>query len=123
MIIGIGIDLVDISRFGRQLERTPELGSRVSWLTQLDEKPSDLARNFAVLEALYKALPQDQKKYIWDFRLVKDSNGKPKIEHKHQIQIEDTFLEYHVSITHESSNVIAVVIIEKNVIRTCCCKA
>ena len=62
MIVGIGIDLVDIERFRRSLERTPSMRSRLFTEVELayvapkaDPVPS-LAARFAAREATMKAL-------------------------------------------------------------------
>lgn len=122
MIIGIGIDLVDITRLTAQLKRTPELGRRLSGLSKTVEKPSDLARNFAILEALYKALPKDQKKELINFKLSKDSTGKPRIHHEGINQKGESAFLYHVSITHERDIVVALVVIEKKASHCCSCR-
>ena len=61
-VIGIGVDLVDIERFRRSLERTPSMRSRLFTEVelayvepQLDPVPS-LAARFAAREAVMKAL-------------------------------------------------------------------
>ena len=62
MIVGIGIDLVDIERFRRSLERTPSMRERLFTDVELayvapkaDPVPS-LAARFAAREAVMKAL-------------------------------------------------------------------
>jgi len=61
-VIGIGIDVVDIERFRRSLERTPSMTQRLFTATELayvapkvDPVPS-LAARFAAREAVMKAL-------------------------------------------------------------------
>ena len=61
-MIGIGIDLVDIERFRRSLERTPSMRTRLFTAIELayvapkvDPVPS-LAARFAAREAVMKAL-------------------------------------------------------------------
>lgn len=60
-IVGIGVDVVDVERFGRALERTPKLRWRLfddSELVRDGEMRSveSLAARFAAKEALIKAL-------------------------------------------------------------------
>ncbi len=62
MVIGVGIDLVDIERFRRSLERTPTIRERLFTAVELgyvapkaDPVPS-LAARFAAREAVMKAL-------------------------------------------------------------------
>ena len=61
-VVGIGIDLVDIGRFRRSLERTPSMRTRLFTdvelayvAPQIDPVPS-LATRFAAHEAVMKAL-------------------------------------------------------------------
>lgn len=62
MIIGIGIDLVDIDRFRRSLERTPTMRTRLFTPAELDyvapqnDQAPSLAARFAAREAVMKSL-------------------------------------------------------------------
>ena len=59
---GIGIDLVDIERFRRSLERTPSMRTRLFTTVELDyvaskaDQVPSLAARFAAREAVMKAL-------------------------------------------------------------------
>ena len=56
MIVGIGVDTVDIDRFVRKLERTPALLERLFTETERGLPTRSLAARFAAKEALIKAL-------------------------------------------------------------------
>lgn len=56
MIIGVGIDVVDIARFGATLERTPALRERLFTPDERDLPLQSLAARFAAKEAVAKAL-------------------------------------------------------------------
>ncbi len=56
MIIGTGIDLVDIPRFERTLERTPRLLERLFAPAERALRLPALAARYAAKEALIKAL-------------------------------------------------------------------
>ena len=56
MIIGIGIDVVDIARFTRTIERTPRLVDKLFHERERDMPINSLAARFAAKEALAKAL-------------------------------------------------------------------
>ncbi len=56
MIIGVGIDVVDIERFGQTLDRTPALRERLFTPAEASRPPASLAARFAAKEALAKAL-------------------------------------------------------------------
>ena len=61
MIVGIGVDIVDLARFERALERTPKLRWRLFTDAELlrggePREVASLAARFAAKEALIKAL-------------------------------------------------------------------
>ena len=56
MIVGLGVDLVDIARFERTLERTPRLLERLFSPAEQTRSPRSLAARYAAKEALIKAL-------------------------------------------------------------------
>ena len=62
MIVGIGIDLVDIDRFRRSLERTPSMRQRLfteaelAYVAPQIDDAASLAARFAAREAVMKAL-------------------------------------------------------------------
>ena len=55
MILGVGVDIVDIARFTRALERTPKLGERLFTDAERELPANSLAGRFAAKEALIKA--------------------------------------------------------------------
>ncbi|MFN8044540.1 MAG: holo-ACP synthase [Dermatophilaceae bacterium] len=55
-IIGVGIDVVDIDRFGQTLERTPRLRERLFTPAERELPLQSLAARFAAKEAAAKAL-------------------------------------------------------------------
>lgn len=56
MIVGIGVDLVDIPRFERTIERTPKLLERLFTAHERELPLRSLAARYAAKEALIKAL-------------------------------------------------------------------
>ena len=56
MIVGVGIDVVDIARFGVTLDRTPALRARLFTAAEPTRPLASLAARFAAKEALAKAL-------------------------------------------------------------------
>jgi len=56
VIIGVGIDVVDVARFGRSLVRTPGLARRVFTPAERALSVASMAARFAAKEALAKAL-------------------------------------------------------------------
>lgn len=59
MIVGVGIDVVDIARFERALTRTRGLSARLFTERERGLPPRSLAARFAAKEALAKALGHD----------------------------------------------------------------
>ncbi len=58
-VAGLGIDLVDVDRFARVLERRPALAGRLfstNEVTDAQSRPERLAARFAVKEAVMKVL-------------------------------------------------------------------
>ena len=56
MIVGVGIDVVDIARFAVTFERTPAISPRLFTEQELSRPLASLAARFAAKEALAKAL-------------------------------------------------------------------
>ncbi|UUZ44117.1 holo-ACP synthase [Janibacter limosus] len=56
MIVGVGIDVVDIARLGERLDRTPALRDRVFTQSERGLPLHSLAARFAAKEAVGKAL-------------------------------------------------------------------
>jgi phosphopantetheine--protein transferase-like protein len=51
MILGVGVDIVDIARFTRALERTPKLGERLFTDAERELPATSLGGRFAAKEA------------------------------------------------------------------------
>lgn len=56
MIIGIGVDVVDVSRFAATIDRVPRLVERLFAPQERDMPVQSLAARFAAKEAIAKAL-------------------------------------------------------------------
>ena len=72
MIVGIGIDVVDVERFGQTLERTPALRDRLFTPAEAALPLASLAARFAAKEALAKALGAPAGLQWHDCEIVKD---------------------------------------------------
>jgi holo-[acyl-carrier protein] synthase len=77
VIVGIGIDVVDIERFRETLERTPGLRERLFTTSERALPPASLAARFAAKEALAKALGAPAGLHWHDCEIVKDAEGRP----------------------------------------------
>ena len=83
MIIGIGVDVVDLARFERALDRTPKLKSRLfadAELSTPDRVLSlrSLAGRFAAKEALIKALGDSTGIHWHDMQVVSGNDRNPR---------------------------------------------
>ena len=122
MIVGIGVDLVDIARFERGLLRTPTLQSRLFAESEQmkDGKPMplrSLAGRFAAKEALIKALG-DSTGVTWhDMRVVSDALGNPGFDLRDATQAiaeSKGITAIHLSMSHDAGVAIAYVIAESS---------
>lgn len=85
MIVGIGVDVVDLQRFERSLDRTPALAARLFGPDELvlrDGSPRgrhSLAARFAAKEALIKSLGGSTGVRWTDVVVVSDEQGAPSL--------------------------------------------
>jgi holo-[acyl-carrier protein] synthase len=85
VIVGIGVDVVDLARFERALDRTPKLKSRLFAEVELSTKDRvlslrSLAGRFAAKEALIKALGDSTGIHWHDMRVVSGDDRNPHFE-------------------------------------------
>jgi holo-[acyl-carrier protein] synthase len=117
MILGIGVDVVDIARFGRQLERTPTLRERLFAPAERELALSSLAARFAAKEALIKAVG-DSTGFTWQFMtVVSDGYGKPSFELSGTVA--DRIAAFgatrtHLSLSHDAGIASAFVVLESD---------
>ena len=117
-IIGVGIDVVDIDRFGQTLERTPRLRERLFTPAERELPLQSLAARFAAKEALVKALGTGFSQGIWlsDILIRKGVDGEP-IAILSGVALERFQSlgggSIHVSISHDRHSALAVVILER----------
>ena len=77
MIVGIGVDLVDIARFERTIERTPRLLERLFSEAERLLKPHSLAARYAAKEALIKALGGSDGVHWTEIEITPEPSGRP----------------------------------------------
>ncbi len=77
MIIGIGVDLVDIPRFERSMGRTPRLMERLFSPAERALKPHSLAARYAAKEALIKALGGSDGLHWTEIEIASEPSGRP----------------------------------------------
>ena len=121
MIVGVGIDVVPVSRFAEALLRTPRLARRLFTPAELstgsggERTAESLAARFAAKEALAKALgaPGD---LLWtDAEVVTDAVGRPQLSVRGTVAARAAELNvtrWHVSLSHDGGIASATVIAE-----------
>ena len=77
MIIGTGIDLVDIPRFERTLERTPRLLERLFAPSERGLRLPSLAARYAAKEALIKTLGGSDGVHWTEIEIASEPSGRP----------------------------------------------
>lgn len=115
MIIGLGIDVVDVARFGKTLERTPRLVERLFIESERSMGLNSLAATFAAKEALAKALGAPVGLRWADVSVLRDEDGRPHLKMWGTIQARADALGVmglHVSMSHDAGIASAVVIAE-----------
>lgn len=113
MIIGIGIDILNINRFREKVKRDPDLLKRILTHKEimLFEKFSDpiphYAGRFAVKEAIIKVGKEKIGiRGFKDIEILKKPDGSPFL-------VKPKNPKLHISISHEEEIVVAIAILEK----------
>ena len=115
MIIGVGIDVVDVARFGQTLDRTPRLRERLFTEQERDLGLDSLAARFAAKEALAKALGAPVGLHWTDATVLRGPDGRPHLQVRGTVQARADDLgvhALHVSLSHDAGIASAVVIAE-----------
>lgn len=114
-IIGIGVDVVDLARFERALDRTPRLRERLFAENERDLPLRSLAGRFAAKEALLKALGATDGVSWHEMRVIPDTEGNPDLVvsgRAAEIVAERGIASLHVSMSHDAGVAIAFVVAE-----------
>ncbi|MGF3055957.1 holo-ACP synthase [Microbacterium sp. YY-01] len=115
MIIGTGIDIVDIARFERAVTRTPRLKERLFAPAERGMKLSSLAARYAAKEALIKALGGSDGVYWTDIEVASEASGKPIFAlsgSTQQVVDERGISRLHLSMSHDAGLATAFVVAE-----------
>ncbi len=120
MITGIGLDIIELDRIRRIVERQPGFIKRVLTINEIEKfvalskerKVEFLAGRFAVKEAYSKALGTGIGEEIGfqDIEVINDERGKPRIT---ILKDSSTTTNILVSITHTRQYAAAQVILEE----------
>lgn len=116
MIVGIGVDVVQVSRFKAQLERTPALLERLFVPEERGLHVRSLAARFAAKEAIAKALGAPVGMNWQHCQIIKDAAGDP------QVHVDGSVAEaaaakgvvyWHLSMSHDGDLATAMVVAER----------
>lgn len=115
MIVGIGVDLVDIPRFERTIERTPRLLQRLFSETEQQLKPHSQAARYAAKEALIKALGGSDGVHWTEIEIASEASGRPVFSlcgSTAAVIAERGITALHLSLSHDAGLATAYVVAE-----------
>jgi len=116
VIVGIGIDVVDVARFGVTLARTPGLRTRLFTADERVRALNSLAARFAAKEALAKALGAPSGLRWHDCWVVNDGAGQPHFELTGTVAARAAELgieTIHLSLSHDAGIASAMVVAQR----------
>lgn len=122
MIVGVGVDIVDVERFKWMLRRTPATLERTMTPHEIRDdagrarSAESLAARFAAKEAVVKAMGDVGELRPLDVEVVTASTGRPSVVLSGKLADLSTELgitQWHVSLSHDGGNAIAYVIAER----------
>lgn len=117
MIIGVGIDVVDIARLAKALNRTQGLTPRLFAEGERNLPAQSLAARFAAKEAVAKALGCPVGLRWTDAEVVSDSRGRPALVVRGTVAAaaaRSGVQRWHVSLSHDAGIATAVVVAESD---------
>lgn len=115
MIAGIGVDVVDLTRFERSVQRTPALLERLFTTAERTLPLHSLAGRFAAKEALIKAIGDSTGVRWHDMEVVSNDLGNPSFVLHNAVaaSVEARGIDsIHLSMSHDAGIAIAYVLLE-----------
>ncbi|NAZ80371.1 holo-ACP synthase [Kineococcus sp. R8] len=115
MIVGIGIDVVDVARFVRQIERTPRLLDRLFGDGERGLPAESLAARFAAKEAVAKSLGAPVGLVWTDVVVAREDGHRPEIVVRGSVArraAEMGVETFHLSLSHDAGIASAMVVAE-----------
>ena len=116
-IVSVGVDVVDVARFGRALERHPRMIERLFTQRERDdtaERPERLAARFAAKEAVLKALGSGLGDVAFSsIEVQRQTSGAPTVVlHDRAIALARSkgITVLHISLSHTATTATAFVI-------------
>jgi holo-[acyl-carrier protein] synthase len=118
VIVGIGVDVVDIPRFESTLERTPRLLERLFSPTERMLRPRSLAARYAAKEALIKALGGSDGVHWTEIEVTPEASGRPwftLVGSTADVVAARGITAIHLSMSHDAGLATAYVVAESDV--------
>jgi holo-[acyl-carrier protein] synthase len=115
VIIGIGVDVVDVARFEQSVARTPGLLDRLFTDDERVLAPASLAARFAAKEALAKALGAPDGLSWHDAEITTDASGRPTLNVTGSVAAaaeKAGVRTWHLSLSHDAGAAVAMVVAE-----------
>jgi len=115
MIAGIGVDVVDLTRFERAASRTPALLERLFTSAERGLPLHSLAGRFAAKEALIKAIGDSTGVRWHDMEVVSNELGNPSFMLHNAVAgivAARGIDSIHLSMSHDAGIAVAYVIVE-----------
>lgn len=124
MIVGTGIDLVEVERLGERISSNAALKSKIFSVDECrycEQRPNSkehFAARFAAKEAFLKAtgLGLTAGHDLYEIEVVSDEIGKPKLRlsgNMQRLAVENNWSNIHVTLSHVRDVACAMVIIER----------
>ncbi len=123
MIVGVGVDIVDVERFKWMVRRTPATLDRTFSRHETHDdqgrarSAESLAARFAAKEAVIKCLGDVAELRPRECEVVTAESGRPMINlsgRLAELSAEAEITDWHVSLSHDGGNAIAYVIAESS---------
>ncbi|GGS80846.1 holo-[acyl-carrier-protein] synthase [Planobispora rosea] len=115
MIVGIGVDVVDVARFEATLARTPALRTRLFTEAERGLRVESLAARFAAKEAVAKALGAPPGLLHVEAEVVSGEHGRPGLRvtgRAAEVAAALGVTRWHISLSHDGGVAVAYVIAE-----------
>jgi len=121
MVIGIGIDIIEISRIEKIMKRTSSFieksftDNEIDYFKSKGLKGNVVAGNFAAKEAISKAIGTGFRGFgLKDIEVLRDELGKPVVNLSEKIHklLDRKDFNMHISISHNKENAIAYAVME-----------
>lgn len=118
MIVGVGVDVVDVARFLATLARRPRMRARLFTAYEQTLPERSLAATFAAKEAVAKALGAPSGLEWHDCEVCRDTSGRPTLNLTGTVEAAAKQLgatRWHISLSHDGGVAVAQVIAESKV--------